>query len=70
MDAIRPGTKVRIGGEIDGVVTGVMLRAHGPSGYEVSWWSGNSRTLAWFEPFEVTVHDDTDPKPLRVGFGG
>ena len=70
MNVIRPGTKVRIGGDIDGVVTGVMLRNHGPSEYEVSWWSGKTRALAWFEPFEVTVHDSGDFTVATIGFGG
>lgn len=73
IEVIRPGTDVtiRAPGSTDavtGVVTGVMIRAHGPSGYEVSWWNGNSRTLAWFEPFEVTPADHS-VRPTAIGFG-
>lgn len=57
------GDRVKLDGEIVGIVTAVMFRP-GASGemmadsyvqYEVSWWANGSQNSAWFDGFRLTV---------------
>lgn len=66
MDVFAPGSKVKIEGADDAVITAVSISAGGFVRYEVVWWNGNSRSTAWLESFEVVAVRGT--KNLPVGF--
>ena len=61
-DTVRP-VRVRIGGDIDAVVTANTIR-QGPGGVlyvaelQVVWWDGAERRQQWIEPWEVWAFED------------
>ena len=53
-----PGDHVSVGdGEIDGIVLQVCF-AGSLTTYEVAWWNGNARNVAWFHMFETSKRID------------
>ena len=64
IEAYAIGTKVTIGGDIPGTITGVAFY-EGETQYRVTWWKGNARTLEWLTSHEVKPTDET---PRKIGF--
>ena len=58
LEVFRYGTSVVIGGEIPGIITGIMVRESKVS-YEVSWWDGRTHNCKWLENCEVKVSNPT-----------
>lgn len=52
----KPGTRVRIGGDIPGIVTQVCIRGESSLTvqYLVAWWDGRRRVSEWVDPIEIT----------------
>ena len=50
---IELGSRVLIGGDIPGIVTGILQRLHGSSEIEVVWWDGRIRKCEWVNPQEL-----------------
>jgi hypothetical protein len=67
MDLIlnRPGTKCKIGGTIDGLITAVVIDSNIQVQYKIVWWNGRQRKAEWFDPIEITI--DNEPK-IKIGF--
>lgn len=62
-----PGTEVRIGGGITGMVLAVTVRGTGAS-YDVAWWNGSTRCNAWLDACEISMADDSQAR--TIGFHG
>lgn len=68
-EVIPPGEKVKVGGDVTGVVVSVMVvGTDWTVRYEVAWWKGESRQTAWVEEVEVERVEATNV-PCRIGFG-
>lgn len=48
-------------------VTAIIIRGGGKIGYEVVWWSGQTRTCVWVEACEVEASEPA-PKVMAIGF--
>jgi hypothetical protein len=59
-----PGTQVSLG-NIEAVVNQVCISSGPRIEYEVVWWNGPTRTLAWVEAHEIT---SSESPSLRIGF--
>ncbi len=60
------GTKVKIDGEITGVVTGINITGRQHVTYQVGWWNGRSRESKWLESFEVEACEHG--QSVKIGF--
>lgn len=60
------GRNVKIGRNVDGIITAVCLRNNRIM-YEVAWWDRCNRVTQWLEEFEVAPADD-DQRITMIGF--
>lgn len=61
------GTIVKVGGEIDAVITAVSIRGLEFSiAYECQWVSDNALKSQWID--EILVKPEDNPKKLKIGF--
>ena len=70
-DTVRPGTRVALDGDIEGVVSANTIRQNADGGLyvssvEVVWFDGAVRRCDDVEPWEVQPLDDPSP----IGFSG
>ena len=66
IEVYRIGTKVKIAGDLKGVVTGIGIYSENQIQYRVAWWSGRKREEEWINRFEITWGEDR----TTIGFAG
>ena len=59
------GSRVLLGEEIKGLISGVCIRSNGYITYEITWWNGNDRKVEWVQVDEISP---IEPKSQRIGF--
>ena len=60
------GTKVFVGNDIPGVITGVMIEGNNSTTYRVAWWNERDRKSEWVTFPQLKAIDDGEP--LQIGF--
>jgi hypothetical protein len=65
MTVLKSGSRVRIGGDLEGIVLAVTIR-RGAVSYEVAWWDGRTRHTDWLSAAEVALIGPGTA--CRVGF--
>ena len=66
LKVLRNGSRVKIGGDIPAIVTGISIRMNDHVTYECSWLDGNQHHCKYLEACEVVAVDS--PDLIRVGF--
>ena len=66
IELIPAGTEVKVGDDIEAVVTAACIRDLDVT-YECVWWDGRTRKSEWLPSWQIRVAQNTGA--LRVGFG-
>lgn len=62
------GQRVILDSDIEGTITGIIIRENNYIEYEVVWWNGRTRNCIWLQELEVMVTGES--KSLNIGFKG
>lgn len=64
LSVFAPGTQVKLGGEVEAMITGISIREKGIM-YECVWWNGRTREEKWVSDLEI---DASFKRTLSIGF--
>jgi hypothetical protein len=62
------GQRVILDSDIEGTITGIMIRENNYIEYEVVWWDGRTRNCIWLQELEVATTGESGS--LNIGFKG
>ena len=58
------GSKAIVANDIEVIIIGVTLYAHGGIMYNIAWWDDGSRKDVWIQPCELKA----DSEKTKIGF--
>lgn len=64
----RPGTRIRLHGTIDGIITQVVITQSLDPVYKCAWWNGFARVEDYLYPMEFETIDDNQYTKCKIGF--
>jgi hypothetical protein len=61
-----PKTQVLLAQDINGYIERVSIGPALQPSYEIGWWNGREKKVAWFYDWEFTVCDKNNPRSIGI----